>query len=382
MSKQKPVLLLVATAAVLALFTLIGLGPRLGASTKKPAATEASAAAAPTLSAEPLKLAVAEVTAAPGDTTLTLPGVLVPVQQTLIHPQAEGYVKRYLVDLGDVVRAGQVLAEIDTPTLDQNRLAAQARVAQARAQLALAESNDARSQKMVVEGIVSQQRADADATAAEAARADLGVAQASLRGLTVQTGYKKVTAPFAGHITQRSAEIGQLVDGSAALFTLADTSTLRVTVQVPQSNMRGVSAQLKAKVSVREYPGEHFEGVVARTAGALDAARTLTTEVRLPNAEGRLLAGSSVEVALTVPNVAGTVLIPSNALIVNAKGTSVARVDGEALHLLPVRLGRDLGKQIEVTEGLKVGDKVALSPPDTVQDGQRVAVMAPKPAKT
>ena len=146
--------------------------------------------------------------------------------------------------------------------------------------------------------------------------------------------------------------------------------------------MRGVSAQLKAKVSVREYPGEHFEGVVARTAGALDAARTLTTEVRLPNAEGRLLAGSSVEVALTVPNVAGTVLIPSNALIVNAKGTSVARVDGEALHLLPVRLGRDLGKQIEVTEGLKVGDKVALSPPDTVQDGQRVAVMAPKPAKT
>lgn len=381
MSKQKPVLLLAATAAVLVLFTLIGLGPRLGASTKKPAAAEASAAA-PTLSAEPLKLAVAEVTAAPGDTTLTLPGVLVPVQQTLIHPQAEGYVKRYLVDLGDVVTAGQVLAEIDTPTLDQNRLAAQARVAQARAQLALAESNDARSQKMVVEGIVSQQRADADATAAEAARADLGVAQASLRGLTAQTGYKKVTAPFAGRITQRSAEIGQLVDGSAALFTLADTSTLRVTVQVPQSNMRGVAAQLKAKVSVREYPGEHFEGVVARTAGALDAARTLTTEVRLPNAEGRLLAGSSVEVALTVPNVAGTVLIPSNALIVNAKGTSVARVDGEALHLLPVRLGRDLGKQIEVTEGLKVGDKVALSPPDTVQDGQRVAVMAPKPAKT
>lgn len=381
MSKKKPFLLLAATAVVLVLFTLIGLGPRLGASTKKPAAVP-EGQTAPELAAEPLKLSVAEVAAAPGETTLTLPGVLAPVQQTLIHPQAEGYVKRYLVDLGDTVSAGQTLAEIDTPTLDQNRLAAQARVTQARAQLALAESNDARSQKMVVEGIVSQQRADADATAAEAARADLGVAQASLRGLTAQTGYKKVTAPFAGRITQRSAEIGQLVDGSAALFTLADTSTLRVTVQVPQSNMRGVAAQLNAKVSVREYPGESFEGVVSRTAGALDAARTLTTEVRLPNAQGRLLAGSSVEVALTVPNLAGTVLIPANALIVNAKGTSVARVEGEAIRLVPVRLGRDLGKQIEISEGLKIGDKVALSPPDTVQDGQKVAVVQPKPGKT
>ncbi len=378
-SKRTPALLLGATALALLAFTAIGLSTRLGAESDKP---ETAAAEAPASASEPLRLSVVDVIAAPADTTLTLPGLLTPLQQTFIHPQASGYVKRYLVDLGDVVKAGQVLAEIDTPTLDQDLLAARARMAQAQAQLALAKANDDRSQKMVVAGIVSQQRADVDATAAQAAVADVGVAQASLRALSAQAGYKKVTAPFAGRIISRSAEIGQLVDGSTALFTLADTSQLRVTVQVPQSNMRGVTTDLKAKVSLREYPGEHFEGVVSRTAGALDAARTLTTEVRLPNPDGRLLAGASVDVVLTVPNLAQAVLIPANALIVSSKGTQVAQVQGDVIKLVPVRLGRDLGKQIEVIEGLKTGDKVGLSPPDTVQDGQKVAVIAPKPAKT
>jgi len=378
-SKRTPMLLLGVTALALLAFTAIGLSTRLGAESDKP---ETAAAEVPASASEPLRLSVADVIAASAETTLTLPGLLTPLQQTFIHPQASGYVKRYLVDLGDVVKAGQVLAEIDTPTLDQDLLAARARMAQAEAQLALAKANDERSRKMVEAGIVSQQRADADATAAQAAVADVGVAQASLRALSAQSGYKKVTAPFAGRITSRSAEIGQLVDGSAALFTLADTSQLRVTVQVPQSNMRGVSADLKAKVSLREYPGEHFEGVVSRTAGALDAARTLTTEVRLPNPDGRLLAGASVDVVLTVPNLAQAVLIPANALMVNSKGTQVAQVQGDVLKLVPVRLGRDLGKQIEVIEGLKAGDKVGLSPPDTVADGQKVAVIPPKPAKT
>lgn len=391
MSTRTPILLLSATAIVLAAFTFIGLAPRLGAATEKPAGAATEKRAAPPLSAPlanaaaplpTLKLTVAEVTAAAAETTLTLPGLLMPAQQTVVHPQASGYVKRYLVDLGDVVRAGQTLAEIDTPTLDQDLLAARARVAQTEAQLALAKSNDVRSQKMVAEGIVSQQRADADATAAAAAAADVGVARAALRGLQAQAGYKRVTAPFAGRITSRSAEIGQLVDGSAALFTLADTSTLRVTVQVPQSNMRGVAADLQAQVSLREYPGELFEGRVSRTAGALDAARTLTTEVRLPNADGRLLAGASVDVVLTVPNVAQAVLIPANALIVSGSGTQVARLEGDAVKLVAVRLGRDFGKQIEVIEGLKAGERVALSPPDTVQDGQKVAVIAPQPAKS
>lgn len=375
MSRSTPALLLGATAVALIGFTAIGLTSRLGAETPKP--VEASAQA----SAEPLRISVAEVIAAAPETTLTLPGLLAPWQQTLIHPQASGYVKRYLVDLGDEVKVGQVLAEIDTPALDQDLLAAKARMAQVEARLAQATSENLRSQKMVQEGIVSQQRADADATAAKAAEADVGVARAAQRGLLAQVGYKKVTAPFAGRITQRTAEIGQLVNGAAPLFTLADTSQLRVTVQVPQSNMRGVAAQLKAEVSLREYPGEHFEGTVSRTAGALDAARTLTTEVRLPNADGRLLAGASVDVKLTVPNLVQAVLIPANALIVSSKGTEVAVLAGDVIKLVSVRLGRDLGKQIEVSEGLKAGDKVALSPPDTIHDGQKVAVIETKPTK-
>lgn len=379
MSKHKPALLLGATALVLVAFTLIGLGPRLGATTEKPPVAVASAPLSPS---EPLRLAAAGVLAAPAETTLVLPGLLMPAQQTLIHPQATGYVRRYLVDIGDAVSAGQTLAEIDTPTLDQQLLAARARLTQAEAQAALAKINDGRSRAMVQEGIVSQQRADADATAAQAADADVGVARAALRSLQAQVGYQQVKAPFAGRITQRSAEIGQLVDGSAALFTVADTRELRVTVQVPQSSMRGVAAGAPAAVSLREYPGEVFTGRISRSAGALDAARTLTTEVRLGNAEGRLLAGSAVDVSLTLPNVAQAVLIPANALIVSSKGTQVAKLEAGQVKLTTVRLGRDLGKQIEVIEGLKLGDQVALSPPDTVQDGQKVAIIEPKPAKT
>ncbi len=380
MSNRTPLMLLGATALGLLIFIGIGLGSRLGAEQTPPPVAALGPAAA--TDAAPLRLQVVQATAAAAETTLTLPGLLAPVQQTLIHPQASGYVRRYLVDLGDTVTSGQLLAEIDTPTLDQDLLAARARVAQARAQLAHAHSNNERSRRMVSEGIVSQQRADADATAALAAEADLGVARAAERGLLAQAAYKRVTAPFAGRITQRSAEIGQLVDGSAALFSLADTSSLRVTVQVPQSNMRGVTAQLKASVSLREYPGEQFAARVTRTAGALDAARTLTTELALPNVDGRLLAGAAVDVVLTVPNLASAVLIPANALMVNGKGTQVALLQGDTVKLTPVRLGRDLGKQIEVIEGLKAGDRVALSPPDTVQDGQSIAITEPKPAKT
>ncbi|MES2683701.1 MAG: efflux RND transporter periplasmic adaptor subunit [Pseudomonadota bacterium] len=378
MSPKTPVLLIAATVVVMLALTAIGFSSRHTAE----ASPGIEAASTVPLAASALRLQVAEVSAAPMETKLNLPGLLAPWQQTFIHAQATGYVKRYLVDLGDTVRAGQVLAEIDAPTLDQDLLAARARVAQAEAQLALVRSENERSQKMVEMGIVSQQRADADATAVLAGEADLGVARAAQRSLLAQAGYKQVTAPFAGRITLRSIEAGQLVNGNTPLFTLADVSQLRVTVQVPQSNMRGVAAGLKAAISLREYPGEHFDGRVSRTAGALDAARTLATEVRLPNADGRLLAGASVDVQLTVPNVTQTVLIPANALMVSSKGTQVALLAGDVLRLVPVRLGRDLGKQIEVVEGLKVGDKVALSPPDTVQDGQRVAVIEPIPAKT
>jgi RND family efflux transporter MFP subunit len=374
MSQKKSYLYLGATALTLAGFAAIGLAPRLHADAGKPAAV---AAEAPTLS-------VVEVQAAPAESGLTLPGTLRAWQDTAIHARAAGYLKRYLVDLGDPVQAGQLLAEIETPDLDQDRIAARAQLAQAEAELALAKSTNDRYQELVRQGAVSKLEADQRATALAAGEASVNNAKAQLGRLNELSGFKRVTAPFAGRITARNAEPGMLVSGSESLFRLADTRQLRVSVQVPQAVAPGVTLGLPAQISLREQPGQLFSGTVSRSAGVLDAARTLTTEIRIDNQDGRLLAGASVDVSLKLPNAQPALLIPANALIVNGKGSQVASVQADStLKLLPVRLGRDLGKQLEVLEGLSAGARVVLNPPDTLRDGQTVIAQAAKaePAK-
>lgn len=374
MSQKKSYLYLGATALTLSAFAAIGLAPRLHADAGKPAAV---AAEAPTLS-------VVEVQAAPGESGLTLPGTLRAWQDTALHARAAGYLKRYLVDLGDTVQAGQLLAEIETPDLDQDRIAARAQLAQAEAELALAKSTNDRYQELVRQGAVSRLEADQRATAVAAGEASVNNAKAQLGRLNELSGFKRVTAPFAGRITARNAEPGMLVSGSEVLFQLAETRQLRVSVQVPQAVAPGVTAGLPAQISLRELPGQVFSGTVSRSAGVLDSARTLTTEIRIDNHDGRLLAGASVDVSLKLPNAQPALLIPANALIVNGKGNQVASVQADStLKLLPVRLGRDLGKQLEVLEGLSAGARVVLNPPDTLRDGQTVIAQAAKtePAK-
>lgn len=375
MSQKKSYLYLGATALTLGAFAAIGLAPRLHAEAPK-AGTEA-AAAVPTLS-------VVEVQAAPGESGLSLPASLRAWQDTAIHARAAGYLKRYLVDLGDSVQAGQLLAEIETPDLDQDRIAARAQLAQAEAELALAKSTNDRYQELVRQGAVSKLEADQRATAVAAGEASVNSAKAQLGRLNELSGFKRVTAPFAGRITARNAEPGMLVSGSETLFRLADTRQLRVSVQVPQASAPGVTVGLPAQISLRELPGQVFSGTVSRSAGVLDSARTLTTEIRIDNHDGRLLAGASVDVSLKLPNAQPALLIPANALIVNGKGSQVARVQADStLQLLPVRLGRDLGKQLEVLDGLSPGDRVVLNPPDTLRDGQTVVAQLHKsdPAK-
>lgn len=369
MSQKKSYLYLGATALTLAGFAAIGLAPRLHAEAPK---AEAAAAPVPTLS-------VVEVQAAPAEDGLSLPGTLRAWQDTAIHARAAGYLKRYLVDLGDAVQAGQLLAEIETPDLDQDRIAARAQLAQAEAELALAKSTNQRYQELVRQGAVSKLEADQRATALAAGEASVNSAKAQLGRLNELSGFKRVTAPFAGRITARNAEPGMLVSGSESLFRLADTRQLRVSVQVPQAAAPGVSVGLPARISLRELPGQVFSGTVSRSAGVLDAARTLTTEIRIDNHDGRLLAGASVDVSLQLPNAQPALLIPANALIVNGKGNQVASVQADStLKLLPVRLGRDLGKQLEVLEGLSAGARVVLNPPDTLRDGQTVIAQAAK----
>lgn len=364
MSQSKPLLFLGATALILVAFGVIGLAPRL----------HAEAAPSPTAEGGRVPLLnVAPVQAAAGETRLVLPGTLRAWQDTAIHARAAGYLKRYQVDLGDEVRAGQLLAEIDTPDLDQDLIAARARLAEAEAGLALANSTNARYQELVRQGAVSKLEADQRATAVAAGEATVHSARAQLTRLRELSGFKRVTAPFDGRITARNAEPGMLVSGSEPLFRLAETRQLRVSVQVPQSAAAGVAPGLAAEIRLREQPGVLRTGLVSRTAGVLDTARTLTTEIRIDNPDNALLAGASVDVTLSLPNARPALLIPANALIVSGQGTQVALVgDDHRLKLTAVRLGRDLGKQLEVLEGLRVGDRVVLNPPDTLHDGQTV----------
>lgn len=370
MSNSKPLMLFGASALLLAGFVAAGLAPRLHAG----AAPASNAVAVPTLR-------VTAVQPASGENQLVLPGTLRPWQETAIHARASGYLRRYLVDLGDEVREGQLLAEIDTPELDQDIAAARAQLAQAEAELALAKSTNDRYQELVKRGAISKLEADQRSTALASGEARVRSVRAQLTRLGELSSFRRVTAPFAGRIVARSAEPGMLVAGSEALFRLADTRQLRVSVQVPQSAARGVQPGLEATVRQRELPDRSFAGSVARTAGALDAARTLTTEVRIDNAEGQLLAGASVDVALKLANAQPALLIPANALIVNGHGTQVAVVGaGENVRLAVVRLGRDLGKQLEVLDGLASGDRIVLNPPDTLHEGQQVKVAQEEPA--
>jgi len=357
----------------LLVFLAIGLAQRLVAS---PPAGQATAQAAPLVT-------VATVNPVPTEVELTLPGTLRAWQDTPLYARAEGYLVRLHADIGDEVKAGQLLAEIDTPDLDQDLAAARAQAAQAEAQLGLAESTNRRYQSLLAEGSISELEADQRATAVRAGRADLDLARARVHRLEELSRFKRVTAPFTGRITRRQAEAGVLVGSTTPLFQLAAIDRLRVQVQVPQSYLRSVTQGLPARLTVREFPGQTFEGQVTRTSGSLDGARTLTAEIELKNPERRLVPGIYAEVGLKAPNVGNAVLIPANALIVNQHGTQVALVQGAGtLKLLPVRTGRDRGSHIEVLEGLTAGARIVTNPVDTLRDGVAVQVSAPAAAST
>ena len=371
MSRRSARVLLLAGGALLA-FLAIGLTPRWIASAAVTESTPLSTA---------LAVSVATVVPVPTDVQLALPGTLHAWQDTPLYARSEGYLVRLHADIGDEVKAGQLLAEIDTPDLDQDLMAARAQAAQAEAQLDLAESTDRRYQALLARRSVSEMDADQRATAVRAGRADLNLARARLNRLEELSRFKRVTAPFAGRITRRQAEPGVLVGPSTPLFQLASIDRLRVQVQVPQSNMRSVVPGLPARLTVREFPNQTFEGKVTRTSGSLDSARTMTAEIELNNSDRLLMPGIYAEVGLTAPNIAGAVLIPANALIVNQDGTQVALVQaGGVLKILPVRTGRDLGSRIEVLEGVSAGAQVVTNPADTLRNGVTVQVRKQAPA--
>ncbi|MDB4997823.1 MAG: hypothetical protein JWM74_5255 [Myxococcaceae bacterium] len=384
----------VAVIAVVSLVVLFfaGYWPRYSA--RRRLAEESSA-----LRLQPRRVKVANAASASGGRSLTLPGTLLANQQALVNARATGYVRSRRVDIGDLVRAGDVLAELDTPELDQQLAEARAAANQKKAALEQAFANRdyarvtaTRDDALLAETLTSKQTNDqahaqvkvADANV-HAAEADVTAAEANVRQLQQLVSFGRVVAPFDGRITHRNMDVGSLVTagtassgsgaaGSNALFQLEAIDPIRVFVQVPQPFVSSVKVAAAASVSIRQLPGRAFEGHVTRSAGTIDpASRTLNVEIDVPNPAGELLPGMFAQVTIAVAIAHPTVRVPSSAVIADARGVHVATVDGAGrVHLEAVLRGLDNGREIEIVDGLAGGEPVLANPGGDVTDGMRV----------
>jgi len=310
--------------------------------------------------------------------SITFPANLQGYIETPIYARTNGYIKRWLVDIGAHVKPGQLLAEIETPELDQQLRQAQAAQAQAQANLDLARITATRYEGLLKYDGVSKQEVDQANGTLKADEANLKAAMASVDQLKDLQSFEEVTAPFAGTITARYIDVGSLIQSgtNTLLFRLAQTSTLRVYSNVPEAYSPDIAPGVAADIEVPEVAGQKFPGKVVRTAGAIDpTTRTLLTEVQVPNPTGALAPGEFGEVTFHLRASRPTVVIPSNALLFRAQGPQVALVRGDnKVHLQSVQLGRDLGNSLEVLSGLRPEDVVIANPSDSITEGAAVDV--------
>ncbi|TWO69980.1 efflux RND transporter periplasmic adaptor subunit [Caenimonas sedimenti] len=309
--------------------------------------------------------------------TLSLPGSLQGYVQAPVAARAGGYLRRWHKDIGSRVNKGELLAEIETPELDQQLSQAIAARTQAAASLELARSSADRWEGLRKLDAVSQQELDERRSTFNQARANLAGADANVERLRQLESFKRVVAPFAGVITRRNVDIGDLIDSNKPLFLLSQTDPLRVYVNVPQAYAQLVRVGQPATVSLAELRGRTFKGEVARTAGSIDAStRTMQVEISLPNRDGVLLPGAFANVELAAAP-SGALAIPANALLFRSQGVLVARLDANGVvRLQSVRLGRNYGETVEVLEGLQGGESLVLNPSDSLAEGDRVQVVA------
>ncbi len=309
-------------------------------------------------------------------TELRLPAALQALQDTPIYARTTGYIAKWFYDIGDHVKAGETLALIDTPDLDQELNQVKANLGQADANLALAKISADRWKALGAQHAVAQQDVDTKVADYEARLADRKAAQANVDRLTQLKDYQKVTAPYDGVVSARNAQIGALITSgtSTEIYHLAQTDTLRVYANVPQSYIRSIAPGMAVQIHVPEFPNTPFTGKVARFAGALDpASRTLLVEIQIPNTEGQLFPGMFCEVVFKVLPPDPAIMIPSNAMLVRADGTLAATVDdSNRIHLAHVHVGRDFGTQIEILSGLKAGQRVVSNPTDALTDDLEV----------
>src|SRR5467141_575304 len=357
---------------------LVGYLPRRLARSKLAAATAAQQG--------PPRVAVSKAVAVDAGRTLTLPADLVAYQQTFVNARASGYVRQWLVDIGDRVKRGQLLLQLETPELDKQLASARASLLQTMAALAQAKANRdfayitaRREQELFVKLLISAQENDQAQTQAKvwdanvkAASATVNAQRANVQQLEQLVAFGKVYAPYDGTITRRVVDVGTLVNA------VARTDPMRAFVEVPQAFAPSVHAGAEAKVAVRNFRGRVFTGRIVRTAGALDpASRTLRTEVDLPNPKDELLPGMYVDVSLDVELSHQVVRVPSSAVVADSRGVHVAVVDGSGkVHLVAVTPGLDNGNTVDLVAGLSGGEQVMVTPPSSVTDGMQVQAVS------
>ncbi|ASW00524.1 efflux RND transporter periplasmic adaptor subunit [Paraburkholderia aromaticivorans] len=322
---------------------------------------------------------VVSPTQAEGGGNTLLPGTLRGYVESPIYARSTGYLLHWYADIGTRVKQGQLLADLDTPEIDQELAQALAQRQQTSSSLGLAKSSLERWQQLRQRDAVSQQELDERQSTYTQDVANLAAADANVKRLQQLESFKRIVAPFAGVVTQRNVDVGDLIDAgsgtSRALFALAQSDPLRVYVQLPQAYAQNVSVGQNVVVTQAELPGQQFHGTITHISGAIDVpTRSLQIEVTLPNPDDRLRPGAYVQVA--VPAVAhAQLMVPGNALLFRAEGPRVAVVDANGnVQLHKIVIARDLGQSLEIESGIEASDKVIINPSDSIADGDHVQI--------
>src|SRR5712672_3787674 len=365
-------LVTVAAAAVLLASAVVGYGFMTRAQSKQELVQWTNTQAIP---------AVALAQLIPGGThqTLTLPGNIQPFNKAAIFARVNGYVKSWDHDIGSPVKAGQALAAIDAPDLDQQLSQAKATLASVNANLQIATLTANRNNILLQKQIVAQQLADQTTADAAAKEAVVDANEANVRQLEAMQSFKTLAAPFDGVVTARNVEIGMLINSGGSgqpLFEVSDLHRVRIFVQVPQSFSAGLVPGLKATFEMPQYPGVQFDAMLSHISKSINAnSHSMQVELQADNAAGKFFGGSYCNVHFEIPTDANLVRVPSTALITGNQGTQVATLDGnDKVVLKSVKLGRDLGDSVEVIAGLTPSDRIINSPPETLATGDAVRV--------
>jgi RND family efflux transporter MFP subunit len=374
-SPARTVVIVLIALVVVGLLVASGIVPRLRS--RKALAAETNELAAPTV------MVVQPKRGSPAQEIL-LPGNIQAFVDAPIYARTNGYLKRWYFDIGSHVRQGQLLAEIESPEVDQQLSQAQADLETLKENLHLSQITANRFSDLIKQDAVSQQDTD-NATSDLAARnSAVKSSQANVDRLKQLVSFEKVYAPFDGVVTARNTDIGQLIDSGAAggqarsLFQMAALNKLRVFISVPQIYSQAASPGLKADLTFAEFPGRQFQGTLVRTSRSIDpTARTLNVEVDVDNAKGELLPGAYTEVHLKLKEGAPTLTVPVSALLFRREGLRVAVAEDDHMaKLIPVTLGRDFGDFAEITTGLTGQEEIITNPPDSIIDGERLNVQS------